>query len=93
MTNDIFVIKIDDADSVNVFQHQKGFFQTRNRSSRQIDLSRISCNHEFGVLAHTRQEHFHLGMCCVLCFIENNEGIVERTSAHESQGCNLDYSF
>ena len=45
-------------------------------------------NH-FGIHAHTGEEHLYLLGGGVLRFIQNHYGIVQRASAHESEGSNL----
>lgn len=43
----------------------------------------------FGIHAHTGEEHLYLLGGGVLRFIQNHYGIVQRASAHESEGSNL----
>ena len=48
----------------------------------QINLRRITRRDDLRVLAHAREEHFHLRDGRVLSLVQNDERIVERSSAH-----------
>ena len=65
--------------------HQSGVFATR-----QIDLRLVAGDHDLRVYAKSGEEHLHLQTRRVLRFVENDEGITECTTAHESERCNFD---
>ena len=52
----------------------------------QVDLAHISCNYGFGAKADAGEEHFHLLRRGVLCFVENDEGVVQGAPAHKGKG-------
>ena len=57
--------------------------------ARQVHLRQVAGNHELGVPSHACEEHLQLRRGGVLCLVEDDEGVVERASAHEGQRRNL----
>ena len=49
-------------------------------------MCRVTCNNSRGAKAQSRQEHFHLFARGVLSLVENDERVVERSTAHEGKG-------
>ena len=56
----------------------------------QIDLGDVAGNDRFGILSQTGQQHLHLLGGGVLCLVEDDEGVVQRTPAHIGKRCDLD---
>jgi len=67
--------------------------QTGHSFRRQINLRHIAGDYSRGAKADTGQEHFDLLDRGILRFVQNNERIIQRPSAHESQRRNLDNAF
>src|SRR5690606_20998060 len=87
--NDILVVQINHFDALYVLENQEHLLEAGNGPSGKIDLPWITCNQELGVFPHPCQEHFHLGMCGILGFIQYHKRIVQCTSAHKGHWCNL----
>ena len=57
---------------------------------RQVNLCNVAGDDGFGADADARQEHFHLLRRRVLCFVKDDEGMVERASAHVGKRSDFD---
>src|SRR5690606_1706666 len=77
-------------DALDVSQERLGLAQAAFRSSRQVRLSDVAGHDRLRAVAQPRQEHAHLFAGCVLRFIEDDETIVEGSTAHERERRNLD---
>ena len=51
----------------------------------QIDLRHVSRDHGLGVIAEPRQEHLHLLAGGVLRLVHDDERVIQRAAAHESE--------
>ena len=60
--------------------------------ARQIDLSAIAGDNALRVLTEPGQKHEHLLGRRILCFIQNNKRLAERSSAHVGERRDLDDS-
>ena len=56
----------------------------------EVDLRGVACDDHFGAVAETGEEHHHLVFGCVLCFIEDDERVIEGAAAHEGEGDDFD---
>ena len=56
----------------------------------KINLGDIARYHSLRPKADTGEKHFHLLGCSVLRFIENDEGLVQRASAHKGERGHFD---
>ena len=63
---------------------------TRFRAAGKVDLSDIAGHDDLRAESQTRQEHLHLFGGGVLRLVENDEGVVERTTAHVREWSDLD---
>ena len=78
-----------DIDAFDIRQDLQGVLEARWLAARQIHLARIARNHHAAVTAQPRQHHLHLRHGCVLRFIHDDEGILQRTSTHEGERRNF----
>ena len=60
-------------------------------SPGQINLAGVPGDNCGGSKTYSCQEHFHLLPCRILRFVEDDKGVIQRPSAHEGQGRDLDY--
>ena len=86
----VALVKLHDFNAFDVFQYLGGLQQTALLVAREVDLGQVACHHEFGVAAHSSEEHFELRRCCVLGLVEDDEGVVQGAAAHECQRGYLD---
>ena len=75
--------------AIDPLQHFQRVAQAGFGAARQVDLGDVTGNDRFRVKADTRQEHFHLFDGGVLALIENDERIVQRTTAHVGERGNF----
>jgi len=94
--NDSFVI-LDEAQ--NTTSEQMKMFVTRlgfnskaviTGDITQIDLRQVASDRHAAFFAQPRQEHLHLHWRGVLGFVENDEAVGQRASAHEGKRRDLD---
>ena len=57
---------------------------------RKVDLGRVAGDDGLRFEAETGQEHLHLLRRRVLSLVENHEGVVQGSPAHECERCDLD---
>jgi len=90
VTDHIPFVEVDESYAFDVSQNFPHLDQAGDPFRRQIDLRNISGDHHLGVKPKPREKHLHLFGRGILCFIENNERIVQRTAAHKPERRNLD---
>src|SRR5687768_12428236 len=90
MADDILLVEPDELDALDVADDLHGFDQARGAARGQVDLRDVAGDHRLGPEAQAREEHLHLLAGGVLRFVEDDEGIVERPSAHEGDGGDFD---
>ena len=78
-------IEVAERQTWNGAQYGSSLYETRTPVGGKINLGDVARNHCLGVHADARQEHFHLLGRCVLRLVENDESVVQRPAAHESQ--------
>ena len=77
-------------DSLDPPQPRQGVDQAAVGMRRQIDLRDVAGDHDLRTGAHPRQKHLHLGNGGVLRLVEDDEGLVQRATAHVGQRYDLD---
>src|SRR5438552_13895857 len=82
VTNHVAPAKLDDGDAVHGFQCPVGLEQSRMAVGRQVNLRFVAGDHGLGSVAEPRQEHEHLFRGRILGFVQDDEGVIERSSAH-----------
>src|SRR5262249_34245360 len=85
MAYHVAVGEMNELDTLGVRQHSAGLLESGELAAGQIDLRYVTRDHGLGVVAEPGQEHLHLFRGGVLRLIENDEGIVEGTPAHERE--------
>ena len=90
MTYDVFFVQFDEADAFYTLQNLDGLHESGSLRSGKVNLCHVSRDNHFGVHTHTGEKHLDLLGSRVLGFVQNNYGIIQRTSTHESQRGNLD---
>src|SRR5687767_13649052 len=90
MTHYVFGIEIGKRDAADVFQHIFGLDQAALLAAREIDLGYVAIDDGLAAEPDARQEHLHLLGRRILRFIEDHERVIERASAHEREGGDLD---
>ena len=82
-----------DAETVDAFQLAHSIGETAHAAAaRNVDLPWVSANDHAAILAEAGKKHLHLFARGVLRFVEDDEGIGQRASAHEGDRRNLDLS-
>ena len=76
---------------MTLLQNIDRFEQAAAAGVGQIDLRDVAGDHGFRIEAEARDEHLHLFRSRVLGLVENHERVVERASAHEGDGRDLDH--
>ena len=89
MTYDVFLVQFDEADALHSLQNLDGLHESGSLRSGKVNLCHVSRDNHFGVHTHTGEKHLDLLGSRVLGFVQNNYGIIQRTSTHESQWGNL----
>ena len=92
MTDDVTVGKVEDTNTLHMLQHLVRNEQTALLAKGQIRLREVTRDDGARIVAKARQEHFHLLGSGILCFVENDEGGVERASAHVRERRDLNAS-
>ena len=90
MTDHIERREAHDADALDAIQDLARLPQAARHAARQIHLTEIACDDHTRAEAETREEHLHLLIRRILRLIEDDESILERTSAHIGKRRNLD---
>ena len=83
MSDHILVREVNKFDSFDSFENALDFDQPRNLIFRKVHLGDIPCDDGLGTETQSRQKHLHLLRSCILCLVEDDEGIVEGSSPHE----------
>ena len=78
-------------ESVDAGQHP---LQTGESAAsiRYVYLGRVAGDDDFRTEPDAREEHLHLLGCRVLCFVENDEAVVQGSPAHECERCHFHHS-
>lgn len=92
VTHDVRLIELDLRDAFDVLQDAGGLFETRFLVFRQVDLRQVAGDDGLGRRTDTGKEHLDLQVGGVLCLIEDDERIIERTAAHVGERCDLDHA-
>src|SRR5208337_3408825 len=93
MTHHIALVEMHEGESVYALQNLDGFDQTAAARRRQVDLRNVAGDHRFGIKSQAGDKHLHLLGGGVLRLVKNDERIIERASAHEGDGGDLDDIF
>ena len=91
MADDVLFLEFDFADSFYAFQDLHGLYESGGGCRRQVDLCHIASNDHFGIHSEAGEEHLDLVCRRVLRFVEDDDRIVQRPSAHKSEGGDLDH--
>src|SRR3954451_13598946 len=73
------------ADAFDIAEQPHGLGKTRGLAAWQIGLARIAGHDHAAVLAKAREKHLHLHRSRILRLVENDDGVCQRSSAHESE--------
>jgi hypothetical protein len=76
MADNVFLAEKREGDAVNIVEYAGRVVQTGLLACRQINLRDVSGYDRAGTEADTCQKHLHLFDAGILCFVENNEGLV-----------------
>ena len=90
MAHHVALVKLHEAHTLDALQDLHSVEQAASPSRREIDLRDVSVDHHFRVEALPREDHLHLFGRAVLCLVDDDEAVVERASAHERDGSDLD---
>ena len=93
MAHNVFFGKIALGNALDLLQHMQRIHKAAAGAFRQVDLGHIAGHNDLGTHAHAGQEHFHLLRRGVLCLVQNDEGVVQRTAAHIGQRGHLNDLF
>ena len=91
MADNVLFLEFDFADSLYAFQDLHGLYETGGRCRRQVDLCHVSGNDHFCIHSEAGEEHLDLVGRRVLRFVEDDDRIVQRPPAHESEWGDLDH--
>ena len=89
VTYHVFGSQVCEGDTVDAMQNVFDCCEAGTRHG-QIDLRNIACDDHLGVEPQTGQEHLHLLFGRVLCLVEDDESVVQRTAAHICKRGHLD---
>ncbi len=90
MAHHVLVGKSHHGHPVHALQRLHGIIQPRARAARQIDLAEIARDHHLRPFAKPCQTHLHLNAGGVLGLVQDDEGMSQGPSPHESQRRHLD---
>ena len=85
MSHDVGFSQTDRGKAGDVLQSHQGVDQPASRVRRQVNLRFVSGDDDLRTGSHPRQKHLHLRNGRVLGFVENDEGLVERSTSHVGQ--------
>ena len=91
MSHYVLGIEESERNTVHTMKYVDDLAEARLFARRQICLRDIAGDHCFGAEANAGEEHFHLLGRRVLRFIENDERLVERATAHERKRGHLNH--
>ena len=83
VTDDVFLVQLNEADAFYTLQYLQGLYEAGGLRGRKVNLRHVARYNHFGIHAHAGEEHLDLGSRSVLSFVEDDDGIVQCTSAHE----------
>src|SRR5664280_2817677 len=89
MAHHVSLIEVAEPDPFHVAHDLDCLHHSAPACIRQIDLGNVTSDDRLGVEAEAGHEHLHLLRGGVLRFIENDKRIVQRASAHERDGSDL----
>ena len=92
MTYDIAARQIHLTHAIHAFENIQRVAKTGWLFAWQVDLRRVTCHHHARIPAKAGQHHLHLRNGGVLRFVDNNERVFERTTTHEGERCDLDFT-
>src|SRR4051794_40760888 len=81
--DDVLVREADERDAVDGAEDVLHLDQAGRLLPRQVDLRHVARDDDLGAEAEPRQEHLHLLRARVLRLVEDDEGVVKRSSPHE----------
>ena len=90
VTHHVFVAELSKSNSSDPLEDLFRMGQSTLRAFWEINLAGIASNHGGRAKSNSREEHFHLFTGCILCLIENDKCMVERSAAHKCQRGHLD---
>ena len=93
MSYDIFFGEMNKRDARDFTEHVACVDEAASLRVGQVDLREVARDNHLGAYAQAGEEHLNLRHGGVLRLIEDNDGIGERSAAHESQGRNLNNTF
>src|SRR5208282_4150882 len=93
MTHHVAFVEVYERQSVDALQDFDRFDQTAAARGGQVDLRDVAGDHRLGTKSQAGDEHLHLLRGRVLRLVQDDERIVQRAPAHESDGRNLDDVF
>src|SRR5262249_2530394 len=88
----VFVAEINEMDLGNLGQDLLDLDQARGLRIAQVDLRNVTGDGSTRMRAQAREEHLHLTHGRVLRLVENDERVVQRAPAHESERRDLDHA-
>ena len=93
MSYHVFAGQSTEGNIIDIFQNSGCYIQTGFCSHGKILLGGVTRYDHFGAETDTGQEHFHLCRCGILCFIQNNIGIVQCPASHIGKRCHFDQTL
>src|ERR1019366_8358343 len=90
VAHDIALVEAHELHALDVREDAVGFFEARDLPLREVDLRDVARHDGLAAEPEAREEHLHLLGRRVLGFIEDHEGVVERTTTHEGERRDLD---
>ncbi len=80
----------NDGDVLEVVETMDRVDQAALQVAGQIDLRDVAGDDDLRAVAHAREEHLHLSDRRVLPFVENDDGMIQRTATHEGERRDFD---
>ena len=90
MTDDVRARKLNEGNALHAPEDAHRILETGLLALLEILLCEVTCDDDLRAEADTGEEHLHLCRCRILCLIEDDVGIVQRTAAHIGERCDLD---
>src|SRR5450830_456541 len=85
MTHYVTAGETREGNAAHLMQHLQGIYEAALLTMVQVNLRDVAGDHGLAAETDAGEKHFHLFRRGVLSFIEDDEGMIERTSAHISQ--------
>src|SRR5437660_165502 len=89
MTHYVALVEVYKGNAIHALEHIHDLQQAAAPGVGQIDLGDIAGDDALRVEPHAGDKHLHLFGGRVLRLVENDEGVIERAPAHESNGSNF----